>query len=152
MFIVQFLYDASRVGEPMQRWLCLTLGTWHPYKQACTVVWQHWAQRIFGPLWNHLIPGANFMSKARLPSICTLLTYVRLAYPHFKRQLSSAIRTSRARVTDNEVVAFTNLVDLKKLCEYFIPVVSMNFFIETCSVSLILMKYCCIRCRTTDAC
>ena len=126
--ILQFLYDASKVGQPMQRWLCLSLGTWHPYKQACSVIWQHWAERTFGPLFNHIIPGANFNYKARLPTICTFMSYVRMAYPHIKLNLKSAIETKKAKLTDNDVIAYSHLVDLKKLCEYFIPVVPQSLF------------------------
>ena len=87
----QFFFDASGVGAPMRGWLCVQLGTWHPYKQANTVIWTHWAPRVFGPLFNELIPNANFNKKAGLSTVASFLTFVRLAYPSFRSELQAAI-------------------------------------------------------------
>ena len=46
---MQFIYDASGVGTPTGAWLCVTLGVWHPYKQANSVVWSHWGPPLLPP-------------------------------------------------------------------------------------------------------
>ena len=132
----QFFFDASGVGAPMRSWLCVQLGTWHPYKQANTVVWTHWAERVFGPLFNELIPNANFNKKAGLATVASFLTFVRLAYPSFQSELQAAIE--RVRANDQDVIAMSHLRDIKKLVEFFIPAVrlqsSTNAMSETVGV------------------
>ena len=118
------MYDNSEVGKPYRSWCCVQLGTWHSYKQACTVVWGHWAARVFAPLYNFLINNANFRKKARLTTIARFLTYVRLAYPFFRQELKDTISEVRAANLDN--VAKTQLYDLTKLLVYFIPVVCIT--------------------------
>ena len=39
---VQFVFVSSGVGTGHGAWLCVSLGIWHPYKQANTAVWNHW--------------------------------------------------------------------------------------------------------------
>lgn len=118
---LQFFYDPSGVGKPMRSWLCVQLGTWHPYKQANTLLWTHWSARIFAPLFNELISNANFQPKARLSTIAKFLTIVRLAFPSFRTNLEDALRHQQQLNTNR--VAVSHLRDLKKLLEFFIPVV-----------------------------
>jgi len=126
MECVQFLYDKSDVGLPMRSWLCLSFGTWHAYKQVCSVIWDHWSERVFAPLFHHLIPNANFRRSARLSSIATMMNYVRLAYPSFKEQLKRATRYHKRRSAAQDKVATSHLRDLRKLFEFFIPVVYVS--------------------------
>ena len=105
----------------MRSWLTVTLGTWHPYKQASQVVWRHWADRVFGPLFHDLIPDANFNVKARLSTVTTFLTYVRLAFPHFRTELNEA--RARLKADGNKRKELSQLNDLSRLCRFFIPVV-----------------------------
>ena len=93
---LQFIYDALGVGTPTGAWLCVTLGLWHPYKQANSVVWGHWGPRFLAPFFNHIVPGSNFQIKARLITIITFFTCIRLAAPSFAKQLQDAINTARA--------------------------------------------------------
>ena len=116
------MYDPSGVGQPMRKWLCVQLGTWHCYKQACTVVWAHWGPRVFAPLFHEIISDANFNSKARLSSIARFFTYVRLAYPSFRDELTETLRSLTAMGVDR--TGISQLRDLKKLIEFFVPVVS----------------------------
>ena len=119
---LQFMYDPSGVGSAMRKWCVVTLGTWHPYKQANTLIWHHWATRVFAPLFHDLIPQSKFHLSARLVSISTFLTYVRLAYPMFKAELAEAITFCTNK--GNRIKELSHLVDLRRLCEFFIPVVS----------------------------
>ena len=54
----------------------MTLGIWHPYKQANSVVWSHWGARFLAPYFRHLIPNSDFSA---LVTIVTYFTYIRLA-------------------------------------------------------------------------
>ena len=120
----------------MRQWLVVQLGTWHPYKQANTLIWSHWGPRIFAPLFNELIGNANFKRKAKLSTIVKFLTIVRLSYPSFRQTLDTALKTTQSANVD--LVAISHLRDLKKLLVFFIPVVSHN--------SVILLK-----CGCSDA-
>ena len=126
MCLLQFFYDRSGVGAPLRNKLVVQLGTWHTYKQACTVVWRWWGPRVFAPLFHELISHANFSMSAKLSSITRFLTIVRLAYPSFKQDLDDAI-SGRSGLPDDERVAMSQLRDLKKLLNFFIPVVSGQF-------------------------
>jgi hypothetical protein len=107
----------------MGAWLCVTLGLWHPYKQANSVVWSHWGPRFLAPYFNHIVPGANFTAKARLITIITFFTYIRLAAPSFATQLQDAIKAARA---DRErPLALAYLLDLRTLVFFCIPVVAV---------------------------
>ena len=118
------MYDPSDVGKPMRKWLTVQLGTWHCYKQGNTVVWDHWAPRVFAPLFHEIISDANFNQKARLSTIARFFTYVRLAYPTFRAELTTTLKSMTALGVDR--VGISYLRDLKKLIEFFIPVVRVN--------------------------
>ena len=119
--LLQFLYDSSGVGRGTGAWLCLSLGTWHPYKQGNSVVWCHWAARFIAPFYNHLVPASNFRGSARLVTISTFFTYIRLAVPHFAQQLHAAVKAARLKRDKPLVLAY--LLDLRDLIYFAIPVV-----------------------------
>jgi hypothetical protein len=119
--LLQFFYDSSGVGRGTGAWLCLSLGTWHPYKQANTVVWKHWAARFIAPFYNHIVPRFNFRGSARLVTISTFFTYIRLAVPHFAQQLHAAVKAARLKRDKPLVLAY--LLDLRDLIYFAIPVV-----------------------------
>ena len=110
------------MGRPLGKWLCLTLGVWHPFKQASSVIWKTWGQRILGPYFNHVCPDANFFETAKLGTVTTYLSYIRLAYPLFKKELKLAITETQTNQINQ--VPVSNLRDLRDLCEFFIPTVS----------------------------
>lgn len=118
---VQFVFDSSSVGKSTGEWLCVTLGVWHPYKQANTVVWSHWGPRFLGPFFNHMVPGSDFRSKARLITIITFFTYIRLAAPSFAVELQQAIQAARKLPAKPLILAY--LLDLRSLIFFAIPVV-----------------------------
>ena len=121
--LVQFVFDSSGVGKGTGEWLCVTLGVWHPYKQANTVVWSHWGPRFLAPYFNHVVPGSNFRSKARLITIITYFTFIRLAAPSFAKQLQDAIKAARA--LRQRPLALDYLLDLRTLVFFCIPVVAV---------------------------
>ena len=117
---MQFTYDASGVGTPTDAWLCVTLGVWHPYKQANSVVWSHWGPRFLAPY--HIVPGSNFSTGARLITIISYFTYIRLTAPSFAVQLQDAIKAARA--LRERPLALAYLLDLRTLVFFCIPVVT----------------------------
>jgi hypothetical protein len=119
--LLQFIYDLSGVGVDTGEWLCVSLGTWHPYKQANTVVWSHWAARFLAPYFNHIVPGSNFRTSARLVTISSYFTYIRLALPLFASQLHAAIKAARLMLAKPLVLAY--LLDLRDMLYFAIPVV-----------------------------
>lgn len=121
--MLQFIYDSSGVGRGIGAWLCVCLGIWHPYKQANTVVWSHWGARFLAPFFNHLVPKSNFRKSARLVSICSFLTYIRLAVPRFATQLHDAIKAARQMPAKPLILAY--LLDLRDLLHFAIPVVGV---------------------------
>ena len=123
MLAVQFLYDKSGVGTGTGAWLCVSLGIWHPYKQANTVVWNHWAPRFLAPYFHHMVPASNFFRKARLATIATFFTYIRLALPEVAVELQAAIKAARKQRSKPLVLAY--LLDLRDLLVFCIPVVSV---------------------------
>ena len=119
---MQFIYDSSGVGRGTGDWLCVTLGIWHPYKQANTVVWSHFGPRFLAPYFNHLVPASNFKRNARLVSIATFFTYLRLALPSIAVEMQAAIATARQQRSKPLVLAY--LLSLRDLLFFMIPVVS----------------------------
>jgi hypothetical protein len=110
----------------MRDWFTVCLGTWHPYKQANILIWTHWGQRYFGPLYHDLIPSGLFFEKPKLIVIATFFTYVRLAYPYFKAELEAAMAETKK---DEEFPdKYAALLDLHQLLEFFIPVVRVIVF------------------------
>ena len=118
----------------MRDWFTVTLGTWHPYKQANLLVWHHWGQRIFGPLFHDLVPNGGFFDKPKLITIATFFTYVRLAYPYFRGVLEAAMERHKGDKRWPHVHAA--LLDLHQLLEFFIPVVRLV-------VRCLLQRECC---------
>ena len=56
----------------------------------------------------------------KLPAMTTYLSYIRLAYPSFRQQLLDLLGRG-----DLSVRQRTYLTNLRDLCEYFIPVVTV---------------------------
>ena len=118
------MYDRSGVGVSMRNWLCVTLGVWHPYKQANNVLWNHFGPRFLAPYYNHMVPGANFSKKAKLVTIITYFTYMRLAYPSLKPDLCDAIQRAKTKRTNPKIL--NTLLDLQAIFEFFLPVVGFS--------------------------
>ena len=138
----------------MRQWLVVQLGTWHPYKQANTLIWSHWGPRVFAPLFNELIANANFQRKAKLSTIVKFLTIVRLSFPAFRKTLDSALKTAQSANVDQ--VAISHLRDLKKLFVFFIPVVSHilvmqlgHISFDRAALGFISWCLCACECRAT---
>ena len=97
----------------------LTLGWWHCYKQANLLLWRFAAPHFLGPMFHMLVPNSKIKSNPKLMTIVTYLSYIRLAYPTFRRQLAAALIYPGVTANNKR-----HLSNLQTLCEYFIPVVS----------------------------
>ena len=78
---------------------------------------------VSGPYFNHLIPNSNFSVGARLVTIVTYFTYIRLALPDFAAELQAAIKKARKLPAKPLILAY--LLDLRDLLYFPIPVVSL---------------------------
>ena len=81
----------------------------------------HWGPWFLAPYFNHIVPGSNFQSKARLITTITYFTHIRLAAPSFAKQFHDAIRTARADRARPLILSY--LLDLRTLVFFCIPVV-----------------------------
>ena len=115
----QIAYDVSGAGLLFRETFGLTLGWWHCYKQANLILWRFAGPHFLWPMFHALIPRSAIRKTPKLVTIATFLSYVRLAYPRFRVQLAEAI--NNPAVTDNNK---RHLINLKRLCEFFIPAVS----------------------------
>ena len=120
------MYDTSGCGNLRKRCVSL-LGLWHSYKQANFLIWRRFASTIMAPLFHNLFPTSQFFIKpTTLTQIVNLLTIIRMAYPDFREALLAAIDDVNID-RENRVMA----VNLRDLCEFFIPVVTNNAHIST---------------------
>lgn len=123
------MYDTSGCGESMKQFLSITLGVWHPLKQATLLIIRMFKTLFIAPLFHFLHPGELFFQKPSFTQGTYLLSLIRLAYPSFKDNLRDIIK-DQAVVFEMRVVA-QNLFDL---CEFFIPLVRVtaNIVVSWC--------------------
>ena len=127
IYVLQIAYDTSGLGQEFRQTFGLTMGWWHCYKQANIAVWKFASAHFLGPMFHSLIPRHGFKKSPKLISIVTYFSYIRLAYPTFKDQLMRAILNPY--VSNNNM---RHLKNLRTLCEYFIPTVSLFSFLIMC--------------------
>ena len=68
-----------------------------------------------------MVPASNFFGSARLVTIISFFTYLRLALPDIAQDLQNAIKVARTKLAKPLILAY--LVDLRDLLFYAIPVV-----------------------------
>ena len=115
----QLFYDRSGVAAPMKQYFSMTLGVWHPRKQASILLWRRFRPLLIGKLFHCLHPGSNCYRDAKLTQITFVLSAIRLAYPSIRDDLGKVIADVN-RVSLQQRVAARNIQDM---CEFFIPVV-----------------------------
>ena len=118
------IYDKSGNGRRLGRYCRVSLAWWHSYKWATKKILQVFACDFFAPLFHHLFPERKFNpGSSSLSANATLLSYVRLAYPHFKAALDNALK-----VTTLDIQQRTILQNMFDMCNCFIPVVIIYVF------------------------
>ena len=65
-----------------------------------------------------------FANLARLPKLVLLFSWIRLAYPAFRRNLKDAI-TQMKRNEESKKAGYVHLKNLEFMCEWCIPLVSI---------------------------
>ena len=133
------MYDLSGCGRLLRRYTALSLAWWHNHKWATRQIVRVFGSDFIVPLFHHLFPEKGFvLDKIKHSALTTYITYIRVAYPKFKNELSVAVR--RLDLNTHQKSILTNLQDM---CEFFIPVV---FYVST-TISVIISLYyrfCCL--------
>ena len=128
------MYDLSGCGKLFRRYTALSLAWWHNHKWATRQI-----VRVFGcdfiiPLFHHLFPDKGFiLDKIKHSALTTYITYIRIAYPKFRKELSVALK--RLGLNTHQKTILTNLQDM---CEFFIPVVYTSWLIEIVRLKMLV--------------
>ena len=116
------MYDRSNCGRLLRRYMCLSLAWWHNYKWAVKQIVRVFSSDFIVPMFHHLFPDNGFVvDKISHTSLVTYLTYIRLSYKNWRQDLANAIENRGMTQLQR-----TKLVNLRDLCEFFIPVVSIS--------------------------
>jgi hypothetical protein len=111
----------EEVGEDFRKSTFCYLGTWHIYKMASTCVWRMAGADFLAPLFHQFFPSTSYPWTPRLVLSTRILSLIRLSYPNFRQQLDDALK--KEALTDIQSIHLRNL---RSLCEWFIPKVSLN--------------------------
>jgi hypothetical protein len=132
---VQFLQDVSGVGrKTLQPCLVPILGTWHPYKHACGVLWRNIYQ-FMGPLFHNVHPGNKFFySMKKLTKLTYWLTVVRLSLPDWIDEMEELLANENWRCKNpTNMKLHTYLSNFHTAVTYFLPLVSCVVGIRCCA-------------------
>ena len=115
------MYDQSDRAYNLRKYTGVSLAWWHSYKWATAKIMVVFGNDFIGPMFHQLFPTKEYApTKMKLPAMTTYLSYIRLAYPSFRQQLLDLLGRG-----DLSVRQRTYLTNLRDLCEYFIPVVTV---------------------------
>ena len=115
------MYDQSDRAYNLRKYTGVSLAWWHSYKWATAKIMVVFGKDFIGPMFHQLFPTKEYApTKMKLPAMTTYLSYIRLAYPSFRQQLLDLLGRG-----DLSVRQRTYLTNLRDLCEYFIPVVTV---------------------------
>jgi hypothetical protein len=113
------MYDASGGGKELRTVAYNGLAYWHTMKIAFFKIYEAFANEFITASFHHLYPAFIFYAKpSYLSSIMVHLTYIRLAYASFRPYLVAALASGNLSFGQK-----VHLLNLRDLCEYFIPVV-----------------------------
>ena len=113
------MYDRTNCGQNLRRFTAVNLAPWHNYKWASYQIMRVFGRDFIGPFFHALFPDVAFdTNKMRFPAVCTLLSYMRLAYPQFRERL---IIARQQPAVNNRALSL--LDNMWSMFEFFIPVV-----------------------------
>jgi hypothetical protein len=115
------MYDPCRVGEALRKHVYINLGTWHVYKHVCLRVWKVYQNTVLAGLFHHLYPNGRVSKHPRLTVVTEIFNLIRLAYREFKNDLDDALGAECTHL--HTPCQLTFLLNLRDLCEFFIPTV-----------------------------
>lgn len=119
LLLFQVMYDTSNAGRRLRRYMGVSLAWWHSFKWATKRIVVTFACDFIAPMFHSLFPTKEINPmKLSHTSACTLLSYIRLAYPSFRQPLEAALANPVLLPRQKEI-----LQNLLYLCEFFIPVV-----------------------------
>ena len=117
---LQIMYDKNNAGQHLRKHVGASLAWWHSYKWATFRICVVFGSDFIGPLFHHLFPERSYNVKLMsFPAATAMLSYMRLAYPAIRDELTAALALGNV-VSKSCLVLLQNLQDL---LEYFIPTV-----------------------------
>ena len=118
------MYDRSGCGVNLRKYVSVSLALWHNFKWCSYRLCEVYQADFIAPCYHSILPDTEFNLKLmKMPSITTLMSYMRLAYPKFQQQLIMARREQNLTPRSRNL-----LTNLYHLFEFFIPIVS--FFLS----------------------
>lgn len=117
------LHGKELMGENLNRFGCL-LGTWHPFKVGCELVYRRHLQLIIAPLIHSASPAQTIKSNMSFVNLVHLFTQLRLAYTvEVRSKLNEHLEQANAR---DKIYPknYTALLIIRDFFEFFLPVVS----------------------------
>ena len=131
------MYDQTDRAYNLRKYTGVSLAWWHSYKWATAKIMVVFGKDFIGPMFHQLFPTREYApTKMKLPAMTTYLSYIRLAYPHFREKLLTLL--DRGDLSARQQTFLTNMKDL---CEFFIPVVTRNVVLSTPPLVLFMMNY-----------
>ena len=120
------MYDQSNAAKKLRECCGVSLAWWHSFKWATKMIMRVFATDFIAPLFHELFPFNEFsVDKMGLPSQTCILTYIRLAYPSFRDQLSQTRNRGDLSIRNQAL-----LDNLFHLCEFFILTVTAIIVID----------------------
>lgn len=119
------MYDPDKRGDVLRQTQFLVLGLWHVFKSTQVAIWRYCSTWFFGPLFHTLFPNVKFPWSPRHKFLTWLLSLLRLSYPDVKLQLDNALNDHALPKANLD-----NLINLRLIFEYFVPVVIHYRFIS----------------------
>ena len=127
------MYDRSGCGVNLRKYVSVSLALWHNFKWCSYRLCEVYQADFIAPCYHSILPDTEFNLKLmKMPSITTLMSYMRLAYPKFQQQLIMARREQNLTPRSRNL-----LTNLYHLFEFFIPIVSYFFvfvYVTCCGV------------------
>ena len=120
----------------------IILGPWHTYMYSHVCAWSEFRSSFLASAFFSLFPNQNLFLRPRLMTSSTFFTWLRAAYPSFRQDLLSSLRTIRLLRTlydihyTNELkkrkllpknpyeTPYLNLFNLYYLFEYVLPAIA----------------------------
>lgn len=94
------------------------MGLWHVFKNAQLAIWKCCSQWLFGPLFHTLWPNSAVLQVPKHKFLTWLLSLLRLGYADIKDNLDQILNDAAIATEGRH-----NLLNLRTVLEYFIPVV-----------------------------
>jgi hypothetical protein len=115
------MYDPSGLTKDLRERAPMLLGLWHPVKQLMCLIWYRYLHVVWAPLLHFIQPDARIFVKPNTSRLHDMLGYMRLAYDAFSGNLDDAIGVLRRHQLQEG--RFVWLLNIRDLCQFFIPLV-----------------------------